>query len=91
LNWGSKVEFYEVLAKKGNLKEDDIRPEINEGESLMINLFIELSPSRPMGMGLGAIPPQVYWEAQKRYGLTDLAVDVLRWLDLEFLRKNGAS
>jgi hypothetical protein len=57
----------------------------------MIGLFNELSPSRPIGMSLGAIPPQVFWDAQKRYGLTDIALEVLRWLDLEFLRINSAS
>lgn len=87
MEWGGNFDFYKILEKKGNLKESDIRPEITEGESLMISVFNELSPSRPVGMALGAIPPQVYWEAQKRYGLTDVAVEVLRWLDLEFLRK----
>lgn len=86
MEWSGRFDFYEILKKKGTLKDEDVRPELTEGESLLISLFNELSPSRPVGMSLGAIPPQVYWEAQKRYGLTDMAIEVLRFLDLEFLK-----
>lgn len=91
MNWSDRLDFYKILEKKGNLKEEDIRPEISDGESLLLGVFNELSPARPVGMSLGAIPPQVYWEAQKRYGLTDVAVEILRWVDMEFLRKQNES
>lgn len=88
MNWSGKLDFYSILEKKGNLKPEDVRPKIPEGGSLLIGLFNELSSSRQIGMGLGAIPASIYWEAQKRYGLTDVAVEMLRSLDYEFLRIN---
>jgi hypothetical protein len=62
-------------------------PVVSEGESLLINIFNELSSGRSFGMSVGPIPISLIWEAQKRYNLSDLAVQNLQRLDSAYLRK----
>lgn len=90
MNWGTKVSFYETLEARGKVKPEDIRPESSEGENLLISIFTELSTARNVGMGVGPIPANIYWQAQDRYGLTDMAVDMLRCLDAEFVRHHAS-
>lgn len=91
MNWASKMDFYKILEKKGNLRPDDVRPQISEGESLLMSLFSELSTSRAMGMGVGPIPSHIYWEAQRKYGLPDISIEVLKMMDVEFIKRQNAS
>lgn len=90
MNWSDKVEFYESLKRRDKLKDEDLMPEVNESEHLLMEIFIELSSTRQVGMGLSPIPTTVYWEAQARYGLTDAALNMLRLLDGEYLKQNGS-
>lgn len=66
-------------------------PEITQGDGLLMSLFYDLSSTRQIGMGIGPIPATVYWEAQKRYGLTDEALLTLQLLDQEFVKQNASN
>jgi hypothetical protein len=81
-----------MLEKKGKLKEADKMPEVSDGEGLILSLFHELSTGRSLGMSVGPIPISLFWEAQRRYNLSNLAIYVLQQLDGAYLRKiNGSS
>jgi hypothetical protein len=67
-------------------------PEVSDGEGLILSLFHELSTGRSLGMSVGPIPISLFWEAQRRYNLSNLAIYVLQRLDSAYLRKiNGSS
>lgn len=92
MDWAGKFDFYLMLEKKGKLKPADQMPNVSDGESLVLSIFNELSSGRSFGMSVGPIPISLFWEAQKRYNLTDLAVYVLQQLDNAYLRIiNGRS
>jgi len=90
MDWSDKIPFYEALKAKGKIKAADLKPEINDGFVLLMQIFSELSTSRQMGMSVGPIPANILWDAQKRYGLTDAALDMLRSLDLQFVNHNAS-
>jgi hypothetical protein len=90
MNWSDKLPFYEVLKAKGKLKPEDVMPESNDGEGMLMDIFNELSTSRQIGMGVGYIPITTLWEAKDRYKLTDAAISMLRALDNEFVKRNNA-
>jgi hypothetical protein len=85
------MSFYESLKKRGKLKDDDLMPDFSEGENLLMQIFTEISTARHIGMGIGPIPAEVYWEAQKRYGLTEAALSALKLLDMEFVKQNAGN
>lgn len=90
MNWSDRLPFYEVLKKRGSLKPADEMPVVSEGDVLLMNLFSELSTSRSLSMGVGPIPAVVFWQAQERYGLTDMALSMLHRLDMEFVKQNAS-
>lgn len=92
MDWAGKFDFYRMLDKKGKIKEADRMPEVSEGESLVLNMFSELSTGRSMGMSVGPIPITLFWEAQKRYKLSDLAIYTMQQIDNAYIRIiNGRS
>jgi hypothetical protein len=91
MSWSDKISFYESLKARGKLKPEDLMPEISDGDGLLMGLFYELSSARQIGMGIGPIPATVYWEAQKRYGLTEEALLTLQLLDREFVKQNASN
>jgi hypothetical protein len=90
MSWSDKIPFYEALKAKDKLKESDIRPEMSDGEGMLMSIFSELSTARQIGMGIGPIPVNIFWDAQDRYGLTDAAINMLRTLDLEYVKQNAS-
>lgn len=91
MSWSGKIPFYEALKAKGKLKAEDVMPETTDGDALLMQIFSEISSTRSVGMGVGPIPANIYWEVQKRYGLTDAAIEVLRHLDMEFVKQNASN
>jgi hypothetical protein len=90
MDWSDKLQFYEALKKKGKLRDEDICPDVGDGENLILDIFNQLGSARSIGMDVGAIPITVLWEAQKHYNLNDITIHFLQILDVTFLRKRSA-
>lgn len=88
MRWSDKIPFYKALESKGKIKPEDLMPDSNDGDALLMGIFSELSSARQIGMGVGPIPINILWDAQQRYGLTDAALHCLQHLDMEFVRQN---
>lgn len=84
MNWSSKLDFYYKLQADGNLRPEDVAPNV-DGFDLYVKAFRELNTCRPSGFGVAAIPFTAIVEYAKVYGIPEEDFDeflyVIRRMD----------